>query len=423
MNVVAPGRTAVWQRLESVLRAVAEIHGFEEIRLPLVERTELFARSIGEQTDIVEKEMYTFRDVNGDSLSLRPEATASCVRAGIEGGLFHNRECRLWYLGPMFRHERPQKGRYRQFHQFGVEYFGAGGSLADAEVICLGARIFRELGLGDDALMLEINSLGTPAVRARYREDLVAYLRQHESVLDDDSRRRLGSNPLRVLDSKNDAMASIIAAAPQLPDYLGDAERASFDRLRGLLDARGIAHRVNPRLVRGLDYYNGVVFEWVTDRLGAQNAVCAGGRYDGLVEQIGGQATPAAGFALGIERVVELLLQVDFELASRSPDVFVVALGDEAADQGFALVEMLRDARLRVQFAPEGGSMKSQMRRADRAQARYAVIVGEDELREGSVTLKPLRGQGEQRRVATAELIEQLCAGGGDDAAPVRATG
>jgi histidyl-tRNA synthetase len=406
MHDILPERIGLWQRIEDESRRVLESYGYQEIRTPLVELTELFKRSIGEVTDIVEKEMYSFADRNGDSLSLRPEGTASCVRAAVENGLLGQPQ-RLWYRGPMFRHERPQRGRYRQFHQIGVEVFGLVGPDIDLEVILLTARIWRALGLGD--LRLEINTLGEGPERAVYRDALVAYLGDHEAALDEDSRRRLGTNPLRVLDSKNPEMRGVIEGAPTILEHLGEASRAHFERLLAGLEAAGIAYSVNPRLVRGLDYYNRTVFEWITDRLGAQGTVCAGGRYDGLVEQLGGRSTPAVGFALGLERLVALLEGAagGDELAL---DVYLIAVGEEAARRAPVLAERLRDAlpRLRLMTHCGGGSFKSQFKKADKSGARLALVLGDDELSRGVAGIKPLRGDGAQAEVPLDGLAAYL---------------
>jgi len=402
MNDVLPDAVGHWQHLERVARKLLHAYGYREIRFPLIEKTELYARSIGELTDIVEKEMYTFEDRNGDSLTLRPEGTAGCVRAGIEHGLLHNQQQRLWYVGPMFRHERPQKGRYRQFHQFGVEALGMPGPDIDAELILLTARWWRALKL--DGLVLEINSLGTPVSRAVHREKLVTYLEAHRSALDEDSLRRLHRNPLRVLDSKNPTMQEIVAGAPSLADALDDDSRAHFARLLELLSSNGVPFRVNPKLVRGLDYYTRTVFEWTTDRLGAQSAVCAGGRYDGLVEQLGGRPTPAAGFAIGIERLIELLaMQGSAELAEQ-PQLYVVVAHPPAQSAAMQLAERLRDSGWRTTCHCGSSSLKSQLRQADRTGARFALLLGEDELARGEVQVKDLRGAGEQWSVAAKEL-------------------
>ncbi|MBK1631009.1 histidine--tRNA ligase [Thiohalocapsa halophila] len=404
MHDVLPEQAPIWQHLEDHARAVIEGYGYREMRTPLLEPVELFKRSIGEVTDIVEKEMYAFEDRGGDRLALRPEGTASCVRAAIEHGLLDQPQ-RIWYRGPMFRRERPQRGRYRQFHQIGVEVFGLAGPDIDLEVIAMTGRLWRALGLAD--LRLEVNSLGDADERARYRGDLVAHLRAHEPALDDDSRRRLSTNPLRVLDSKNPDLAPVIAAAPSLLDYLGEASRAHFDALCAGLDAAGIGYSINPRLVRGLDYYNRTVFEWITDALGAQGTVCAGGRYDGLVAQLGGRDTPAVGFALGTERLLDL---IDTSAIATGPDAYLVALGDAAAAAAPALAERLRDAvpGLKLLMHCGGGSFKSQFKKADRSGARLALILGDEEAAAGTVSCKPLRGGGEQRTLGFDEAVALL---------------
>ncbi len=401
MNDLLPEVVAHWQRTEAIARDVLHAYGYREIRLPVVERTELFARSIGQHTDIVEKEMYTFEDRNGERLTLRPEGTAGCVRAGIESGLLHNQIQRWWYAGPMFRHERPQKGRYRQFHQIGVEAFGVPGPDIDVELILLSARLWQALGLG--GLRLEVNTLGTPAARAAYRTNLVDYLRSRVGELDEDSRRRLDTNPLRVLDSKNREMQDVIRAAPSLLDYLDEASRAHFDGLQELLNRAGLSYVVNPRLVRGLDYYTRTVFEWLTDRLGAQSAVCAGGRYDGLVELLGGKPTPAIGFAVGLERLVELLVQTAARATDNAPQVYVVPQA-QAPAAALVLAEALRDRGLRVECHLGGGSLKSQLKRADNSGARYAVLL-EDADR---AAVKDLRANEGQRTMALADAAEYL---------------
>jgi histidyl-tRNA synthetase len=408
MNDILPERSALWQHLEQTVGEVLAAYGYQEIRLPIVEKTELFQRSIGEVTDIVEKEMYTFEDRNGDSLTLRPEGTAGCVRAGIENGLLYNQIQRLWYAGPMFRHERPQKGRYRQFHQVGVEAFGMAGPDVDAELIFMTARIWRRLGLHD--VHLQINSLGTAPARAAYRERLVEYLTERQDRLDEDSRRRLQTNPLRILDSKNPEMQDIVAGAPQLLEYLDEESRAHFEELLALLDAVGIPFQVNPRLVRGLDYYCRTVFEWVTDRLGAQGTVCAGGRYDGLVEQLGGRPTPAAGFAMGLERLVAMIEELGVAPAERRPHAYLVAVGAEAEHHGAILAERVREARpgLRLLVNCGGGSFKSQLKRADRSGAAYALILGESEVAAQQIAIKPLRSERPQETWSWAQLMELL---------------
>jgi histidyl-tRNA synthetase len=402
MHDLLPERIGAWQRLEDAARRVLESYGYEEIRTPLVEVTELFKRSIGEVTDIVEKEMYSFQDRNGDGLCLRPEGTASCVRAVIEHGLL-DRPFRLWYRGPMFRHERPQKGRYRQFHQIGVEVFGLPGPDVDQEVVLLTRRIWQTLGLA--GLRLEVNSLGDGAERERYREELVRYLQARADRLDEDSRRRLQTNPLRVLDSKNPDMRDVIGEAPRLLDFLGDASRTHFERFRAGLDAAGVPYRVNPRLVRGLDYYNRSVFEWITEDLGAQGTVCAGGRYDGLVEQLGGRPTPAVGFAMGLERLVALL-EAGGPGATPPLDAYLVTVGERAEAAALPLAERLRDEvpGLRLICHCGGGSFKSQFKKADRSGARYALVLGEGELERGVAGAKPLRAEGGQRDVPLEDL-------------------
>jgi len=405
MHDMLPDQIGLWQRLEDGTRQVLESYGYREIRTPLVEVTELFKRSIGEVTDIVEKEMYSFPDSSGDRLSLRPEGTASCVRAAIEHGLL-DQPRRLWYRGPMYRHERPQKGRYRQFHQIGVEVFGLEGPDIDQEVLFLTARLWRTLGLA--ALRLEVNSLGDAEERAAYRAELVAYLEAHHCHLDEDSRRRLLTNPLRVLDSKNPELREVIAGAPILLDHLGEASRQHFAAFCAGLEAAGIPYEVNPRLVRGLDYYNRTVFEWITDDLGAQGTVCAGGRYDGLVAQLGGRPTPAVGFAMGLERLVALLEAAAASAPEASPalDAYLVAVGDAAQAAAPTLAERLRDLApdLRLQCHCGGGSFKSQFKKADRSGARFALVLGEGELARGVLGVKPLRGEGEQRDLPFDEL-------------------
>jgi histidyl-tRNA synthetase len=404
MNDMLPAETAAWQHLEETLRSVVHAYGYHEIRLPLLEKTELFKRSIGEVTDIVEKEMYSFDDRNGDSLTLRPEGTAGCVRACMQHGLLHNQVQRLWYAGPMFRYERPQKGRYRQFHQIGVEAFGMPGPDIDAEMIYMTARIWDRLGLA--GAVLQLNSLGTLPARAAYREALVDYLQTHFDALDTDSRRRLDSNPLRILDSKNPDMQSLLAAAPRLPDYLDEESREHFNELCVLLDAAGISYELNPRLVRGLDYYSKTVFEWVTDQLGAQGTICAGGRYDGLVEYLGGKAVPAVGFAVGLERLLGLLVAGGVELPENIPHVYLVLDGEQGSRRGMVLAEELRTVLpgLRLQSNCGGGSFKSQFKRADRSGASFALVMGDDEVTRQQVVLKPLRSEAAQETVAQQDL-------------------
>jgi histidyl-tRNA synthetase len=408
MNDVLPEDIGLWQHLEGTARALLEAYGYTEIRVPLVEHTELFRRSIGEHTDIVEKEMYTFTDQGGDSLTLRPEATAGIVRAMISNGMLRGQRHKLWCMGPMFRHERPQKGRYRQFHQVDVEAIGFTGPDVDAELIALTARLWRRLGL--ERVRLRLNSLGTAEARRAYRDHLVAYFRGHATRLDDDSRRRLDGNPLRILDSKNPDMQPLIAGAPLLTDHLDGSSRAHFDALCASLRAIGVRYEVDPRLVRGLDYYSRTVFEWTTDALGAQDAVCSGGRYDGLITQLGGEATPAIGFALGIERVVELLRQAGVGGASSAADVYVVVQGERAEGHAFALIERLRDAvpGRRVALNQGGGNFKAQFRRADRSGAALALILGDDELARGMAALKPLRGDAPQVECPLAEIAGRV---------------
>ncbi|MBU1439040.1 MAG: histidine--tRNA ligase [Gammaproteobacteria bacterium] len=410
MNDCLPQETPVWQYLEQQLRSIVASYGYDEIRFPIVEMTELFKRSIGEVTDIVEKEMYTFADRNGDSLTLRPEGTAVCVRAANQNGLLYNQEQRLWYMGPMFRHERPQKGRYRQFHQFGLEVFGMQGPDIDAEVIVLTARLWEKLGL-TPFVKLELNSLGSNASRAAYRDLLVAYLEQHKDLLDEDSLRRMYSNPLRVLDSKNPAMAEMLAKAPQLLDHLDEESAAHLTGLKQRLTAAGVSFEINPRLVRGLDYYNRTVFEWVTTNLGSQGTVCAGGRYDGLVEQLGGKATPAVGFAMGMERLVLLLQSLDLVPAvSNNADLYLMPLGEAAELAAVSVAEQLRNALpgKRIVLHCGGGNLKKQLKRADKSGAELGLLLGETELAAGQVTLKWLRADKPQLTVEIADLAAVL---------------
>jgi len=408
MHDLLPGSIVLWQRFEATARAVLDDYGFEEIRTPLLERTELFVRSIGGATDIVEKEMYSFADRDGDSLTLRPEQTASCVRAGIENGFIHLGVHRLWYIGPMFRHERPQKGRFRQFHQLGGEIFGSPGPEADAEIILLTARLWRRLDLR--GLRLELNSLGTPDARRAYRSLLTDYLLDHEGDLDEDSRRRARTNPLRVLDSKNPRMQEVIEAAPKLMDSLDPESRDHFDALRGMLEEAGIPSTLNPRLVRGLDYYTKTVFEWTTDRLGAQNAVCGGGRYDGLVEEIGGAPTPGVGFSAGIERLVTLLADSGASAEPAPPAAWVAAVGPAAVRVAPAVAEELRDAGMSAVLDAGEGGFRAKLRRANRSGAEVAVIVGDAEAAAGEVSIKPLRADRPQCTVTRTALKEAVAA-------------
>ena len=407
MHDVLPDQSPLWQFLENTVKDLLKTYAYSEIRMPVLESTDLFSRSIGEVTDIVEKEMYTFDDRNGDSLTLRPEGTASCVRSGIQHGLFHNQQKRLWYMGPMFRHERPQKGRYRQFHQVGVETYGMPGPDIDAELILMTARLWKLLGL--ENIRLEINTLGTPDSRKAYRQVLVEYLTEHRELLDEDSLRRLETNPLRVLDSKNPDMQSMINAAPSLMDYLDEESRLHFEQLTAILDAANIPYTINTRLVRGLDYYCKTVFEWVTDALGAQGTVCAGGRYDGLVEQLGGRATPASGFAMGIERLLSLLEDAGKQV-DNAADIFVILQDEQAQLAGMSIVESLRDQLddTVVQTNCGGGSFKSQMKKADKSGARIALLIGDDEMAKQQISIKLLREKAEQQTVAQSELIEAL---------------
>ncbi|OOZ42197.1 histidine--tRNA ligase [Solemya pervernicosa gill symbiont] len=408
MHDILPDQTPLWQHLERSVASVLRGYGYEEIRMPLVEKTDLFKRSIGEVTDIVEKEMYTFEDRNGDSLTLRPEGTASCVRAGIEHGLLYNQIRRLWYTGPMFRHERPQKGRYRQFQQIGVEAFGMNGPDIDAELIFITARLWKVLGLDD--VELQINSLGTNEARNAYRTVLIDYLTTHEALLDEESKRRLHSNPLRILDSKNPEMQAMIEEAPKLQEHLDEESREHFEQLLALLDAAGIPYRINTRLVRGLDYYSKTVFEWVTQSLGAQGTICAGGRYDGLVEQLGGKPTQAAGFAMGVERLVAMLEEQQNLEVSGAPDGYMIMVGEQSQRAGLVMAETLRDElpNLSLLCNSGGGSFKSQFKRADKSGAQFALILGDDELARGEIGVKPLRGNGEQQTVAHNDLAQHI---------------
>lgn len=414
MNDILPEQTPLWRYVEGTVAGLLDNYGYRQIRMPIVEFTELFKRSIGEVTDIVEKEMYTFADRNGDSLTLRPEGTAACVRAVLEHGIAGGGQVqKLWYIGPMFRHERPQKGRYRQFHQIGLEVFNLDGPDIDAELIILTWRLWSALGIRD-AVKLELNSLGTSESRGRYREALVEFLTARIDQLDEDSQRRLKTNPLRVLDTKDANTQAALVGAPQLADYLDDDSRAHFEGLKARLDAVGIPYVINPKLVRGLDYYSKTVFEWVTDKLGAQGTVCAGGRYDGLVEQMGGKPTPGVGFAMGIERLILLLETLDKvpESINRQVDVYLCAFGEAAELAGLALSERLRDAvpSLRLVVNAGAGSFKSQFKKADKSGALYALILGDDELATQTIGVKPLRGQGEQQNIAFDALAEHLAA-------------
>lgn len=410
MNDCLPTQSPLWQKVEGTVKQVISAYGYNEIRMPIVESTHLFKRAIGEVTDVVEKEMYTFEDRNGDSLTLRPEGTAGCVRAGIQNGLLYNQEQRLWYIGPMFRHERPQKGRYRQFHQVGVEVFGLNGPDIDAELIMMTARLWRELGIHEH-VRLELNSIGSLEARAEYRKALIAFLEQHLDVLDEDAKRRMYTNPLRVLDTKNAAIQEILVDAPKLSEYLDPESKEHFDGLCELLDAAGIKYQVNERLVRGLDYYNRTVFEWITESLGAQGTVCGGGRYDGLVEQLGGKATPSVGFAMGIERLVLLMEALEQDEVRRSVDVYVVTAGEGTLAAGMTLAEKLRTevSGLRVMTHFGGGNFKKQFKRADNVGAAVALVLGENEIAENTVVVKDLHG-GEQTTMAQDEVAVKLAA-------------
>jgi histidyl-tRNA synthetase len=403
MHDVLPDDSYRWQAFETVIRQLMAAYGYREIRMPLVESTDLFCRSIGEVTDIVEKEMYTFEDRNGDRLTLRPEGTASCVRAGIQHGLLHNQVQRLWYSGPMFRHERPQKGRYRQFHQFGAEVYGIDTPDIDAELILISARLWQQLGL--KGVRLELNTLGSNEARTEYKQVLVDYLNGHREQLDEDSLRRLETNPLRVLDSKNPAMKAMLDEAPALIDHLDEESKQQFDKLKSSLEEVGISYTINPRLVRGLDYYCKTVFEWVTDELGAQGTICAGGRYDGLVEQLGGKATPAIGFALGMERILALL-ESQQQKPLQTVDIYMILIGAASEIKGLQISENIRDAVPGVKMITHcgGGSLKSQMKKADKSGAGIALIIAEDELENEQVTVKYLREKKEQETVSVDQL-------------------
>ncbi len=408
MNDISPTESATWHFVEATAREVLRCYGYREMRPPLVERTELFRRSVGEATDIVEKEMYTFADRNGDSLSLRPECTASCVRAAVEHGWLRAGGQRIWTIGPMFRYERPQKGRYRQFHQLDVEALGFSGPDVDAELILICARLFARLGLG--RLRLQLNSLGSRSSQARYRDALVRYFAHHRDRLDEDSERRLATNPLRILDSKDPAMQELIDCAPRITDFLDDESAAHLQGLTDMLDRAGTSWTLNARLVRGLDYYTGPVFEWQTEELGAQNAVCGGGRYDHLIEDIGGSGAPATGFAMGLERIVALLEQQSLAPPPPCPDAYLVAVGGEAQREAHRLAETLRDRvdSLSLTVDAAGGSFRTKLKRADRSGARYALILGDAEVRDARVGVKALRDESEQRSMRQSALAEFL---------------
>jgi histidyl-tRNA synthetase len=405
---ILPEQTALWHKLEDTARRVLAQYGYRNIRLPIVEPTDLFIRSVGEHTDIVEKEMYSWEDkLNSDKLTLRPEGTAGCVRAVVEHSLTYNGPQRLWYIGPMFRHENVQKGRQRQFHQIGVESFGFTGPDVDAEQIIMLARLWRELGLQD--VELQINTIGDAAERAEYRQALIAYFEQHEALLDADAKRRLHTNPLRILDSKNPTMQAMIEAAPKLIDQLGSESLSHYQKLCQLLENAGVPFKLNTRLVRGLDYYNRTVFEWVTTKLGSQGTIAGGGRYDSLVERLGGESTPACGFGIGLERVILLMQEYGIE-AKHSADAYLINVGEAAEQQAFRIAETLRNAGLSIILHAGGGSFKSQMKKADRSAARFAIILGEDEANAGVITVKPMTQAGEQQKLTILQAIEKLSA-------------
>ena len=408
MNDILPAEAEFWELFEEAIRSWLKSYGYRPIRMPVVEPTPLFKRAIGEVTDIVEKEMYSFVDsLNGEPLTLRPEGTAGCVRAVIQHSLIAQQPQRLYYMGQMFRHERPQKGRYRQFHQVGVEALGFAGPDIDAEMILMGARLWDDLGL--DGIELQINSLGQPEERAKHRAELIAYLEAHADLLDEDAKRRLYTNPLRILDTKNPAMQDLCANAPKLIDFLGEESLAHFEGVQQVLRDAGIPYTINPRLVRGLDYYNLTVFEWVTDKLGAQGTVCAGGRYDGLVGQLGGKAAPACGFAMGVERLIALIRDAGGEPAPVGPDVYVVHQGSEAFRLAFRVAEDLRNNGINVLLHCGGGSFKSQMKKADGSGALFAVVIGDDEAAAGEVQLKSLRAEAPaQQRISADNVAEAI---------------
>ena len=405
MKDLLPVDIQIWQSVESTIRNVADLYGYQEIRLPLLERTELFKRSIGDATDIVEKEMYTFPDNSGESITLRPEATASCVRAGIQHGMFHNTQCRLWYMGPMFRYERPQKGRYRQFHQFGIEAFGWTGPDIDLEIILFGKTLWERLGI-ESSTTLEVNTLGTPQSREIYRAQLVAYFEKFEDALDGDSKRRLHVNPLRILDSKNPKMQDLIQSAPTLRQYLSSESERHFEQMIDALDAMNVQYRINDRLVRGLDYYSGTVFEWVTDLLGAQNAICAGGRYDGLVSSLGGSDVPGAGFALGLERLVEVSQIAGESFQHRVSDVYLCTLDDASLPHALVVSQILREAGVSVTAHCGGGKLARQLRNANRTAARISIIVGEIEAASNCASVKDMNSGETLENIALPNLVQ-----------------
>ncbi len=408
MRDILPDQSASWQYIENIAREIFSSYGYNELRAPIIESTDLFKRSIGDATDIVEKEMYTFDDRNGDSLTLRPEGTAGTVRAGIQHGLFHNQQQRIWYIGPMFRHERPQKGRYRGFYQAGIETYGIDGPEIDAEVIAIAARFWKRLGF--KKVRLEINSLGSNEARQNYREVLIEYFSKHQELLDEDSQRRLHKNPLRILDTKNPKMFDLVEKAPSLLDYLDEESKLHFEGLKQRLDTMGIEYIVNPRLVRGIDYYNRTVFEWITEDLGAQGTICAGGRYDGLVKQLGGRDTTACGFGMGLDRLQLLVEEQGLDKSDNNPHAYFVMSGEDAELTGTALSEKLRDANpsLRLMMNAGGGSFKSQLKRADKSSAAYALILGESEIESQQIVVKPLLTNEEQHTISMNELSDYV---------------
>jgi len=409
MNDCSPTESPLWQWIEGQVRQILSSYGYSEVRMPIVESTPLFARAIGEVTDVVSKEMYTFWD-NDEQLTLRPEGTAGCVRAAIEHSWIYNNEQRLWYMGPMFRHERPQKGRYRQFHQAGVEVFGIATPEIDAELIILTARLWKALGI-DQHVSLQLNSIGSLEARANYRSALVAFLENHQDLMSEEEKERLVKNPLRILDTKNQALQDVLDGAPKLLDYLDDESREHFAQLCGLLDAVGIQYEINPKLVRGLDYYNKTVFEWVTSALGAQGTVCGGGRYDGLVEQLGGHATSGVGFAMGLERLVLLVQEVNKSIPVKSAvDIYVVYQGEGTTLAAFQLAEKLRSElpHLSIMLHCSGGNFKKQFRRADKSGATLALVLGESEVQNNQVVVKHLLGEAEQQTIDVDNLIEHV---------------
>ncbi|MEE9310121.1 MAG: histidine--tRNA ligase [Cocleimonas sp.] len=408
MRDILPEQSSSWQFIENIARELFNGYGYKELRTPIIESTDLFKRSIGDATDIVEKEMYTFEDRNGDSLTLRPEGTAGCVRAGMQHGLFHNKQQRIWYIGPMFRHERPQKGRYRGFYQAGIETYGIDGPDIDAEIIAVAARFWKKLGFKN--VRLEINSLGSNEARQAYRDVLIEYFSENEGQLDEDSKRRLHKNPLRILDTKNPKMADLVSNAPDLLDYLDDESKAHFEGLKQRLDTMGIKYQVNSRLVRGIDYYNRTVFEWITDELGAQGTICAGGRYDGLVKQLGGRATTACGFGIGLDRLQLLVEEQGLDTSDNKPHAYLVLAGKEAELAGITLAEQLRDKlpELRLLVNGGAGSFKSQLKRADNSGAEYALILGESEVTDKTITIKPLRDKEKQQQTIDQDNLDKI---------------